>query len=762
MLFVTIHEGAGFSALDASQELSPNRGHKNRNSVHVTNGLFSPLPYALLEYDKSQDWVPSILGTTENPRWSDHAATCKFDVVRANDLNIHLYLLYLGAEKSFQHVLLGVITLDLFQSTTTMGSQWLHVQDGTGRLRISLDYTPVQERVFEVDGSDFGRLNDSGDVLRVKKKDTQRQYARKSVRSAEPSHMSRAIHHPFIASIAFVLQTPKGTQLFTPFIGGGHLFNHLQRSQRFDVDTSRFYAASIVCALDYLHKNYAVVPLLKPGNVLLDTRGYIVLCGFSLLTPQGRSKHQSERRMPEYPAPELLVGEEADSRTANWWTLGSLIYEMLTGLPPFYDDNREQRRRNVLQQPVHFPKSMEPSTIDLLSKLLERNLERRLGAGGAADIKAHPFFQELDWQKLLSRRYKAIFMPAYIKDTFKHNGIEKLAEHSPPRDHFHGFTYTRSVLAEPGGKDKARNHQELGNDQSLTQHGGEYKLVWDDATRGFYFRGLDTNKMALVHAPLTEGTKIGAGELLPSSTTSNSPGSAQKRAALEIALDHGSNHAISQIVDYGMDLNIGILVNGKQTTPLQWAVQQGSIDLVRLFLNKSTPNLNRVAGTHALGLAIDMRNATVVEELLANGVSCDFTELDRPSPGRVTSSGCEFYDASDPEEFLAPLVRAVRHGEIEFTRLLLAHGADANVGYHDIRWRPEPIIGGGEPVAFSCGRVVQLGMELKQLEIVQLLLSSGADIDLEQPVWDVAGHECGFVSRVVYQRVIHGLRKILG
>jgi hypothetical protein len=62
--------------------------------------------------------------------------------------------------------------------------------------------------------------------------------------------------------------------------------------------------------------------------------------------------------------------------------------------------------------------------------------------------------------------------------------------------------------------------------------------------------------------------------------------------------------------------------------------------------------------------------------------------------------------------------------------------------------------------AFSCGRAVQLGMELKQSEIVHPLLSSGADIDLEQPVWDIAGHKCGFMSRVAYQRVIHGLHKI--
>jgi serum/glucocorticoid-regulated kinase 2 len=123
VLSVTIHEGVGFSALDQSQELSLTREHKNENFVHSTWGIYSPLPYSLFDYEKSQILVPSILGTTENPRWPDRAATCKFNIARATDLTTHLYLQYLGAEKSFQHVRLGVITLNLFQGMTALGSQ---------------------------------------------------------------------------------------------------------------------------------------------------------------------------------------------------------------------------------------------------------------------------------------------------------------------------------------------------------------------------------------------------------------------------------------------------------------------------------------------------------------------------------------------------------------------------------------------------------------------------------------------------------------
>lgn len=135
---------------------------------------------------------------------------------------------------------------------------------------------------------------------------------------------------------------------------------------------------------------------------------------------------------------------------------------------------------------------------------------------------------------------------------------------------------------------------------------------------------------------------------------------------------------------------------------------------------------------------MDGQNAPNVKVLLANGVSCDFEESDRPPPRHAHDNGCEFYDVSDPEGFMTLLVRAVKYGNIELARLCR----------------------GREPVSFSCGRVVQLAMELGQLEMVQLLLDSGADINLTQPVWDVAGHECDFASRAGYQRVTAGLRRL--
>lgn len=101
----------------------------------------------------------------------------------------------------------------------------------------------------------------------------------------------------------------------------------------------------------------------------------------------------------------------------DWWTLGVLLYEMLTGLPPFYDENTNEMYRKILQEPLTFPSSdiVPPAARDLLTRLLDRDPQRRLGANGAAEIKSHHFFANIDWRKLLQRKYEPSFRPNVVR-----------------------------------------------------------------------------------------------------------------------------------------------------------------------------------------------------------------------------------------------------------------------------------------------------------------------------------------------------------
>ncbi|KAI1378603.1 hypothetical protein F4677DRAFT_411394 [Hypoxylon crocopeplum] len=179
------------------------------------------------------------------------------------------------------------------------------------------------------------------------------------------------------------------------------------------------------------------------------------------------------------------------------------------------------------------------------------------------------------------------------------------------------------------------------------------------------------------------------------------------------------------------------------------AVERGNVELVEILVRKT----DRVASTRALGLAVDRRGIAVVRLLLANGVRCDFEDADRPPPQHSLDNGCYFRDLSEPEEFVPPLVRAVKLGDVELAGLLLSHGTDANVGYHDLTGNLLEMSQGREEVMFSCGRVVELAMELGHREIVQLLLVAGADIGLAQPTWSMPGHDCKLVPRAVHQRI---------
>jgi serum/glucocorticoid-regulated kinase 2 len=270
-----------------------------------------------------------------------------------------------------------------------------------------------------------------GKVMQVKKKDDGKIYAMKVLRKeaiiarkqvahtrAEKSILQK-IQHPFIVSLHFAFQTKDKLYMILDYVNGGELFFHLKKENRFNENRVKFYAAEITLAMDHLHQLGIVYRDLKPENILLDSDGHICITDFGL------SKEINVQEgthtfcgTPEYLAPEVLKGL-GHGIAVDWWSLGTLIYEMLTGLPPFYSQNINIMYQKILNGELRFPTYVSQEAKSLLEGLLTRDVDKRLGSGpeGGKNVKQHPFFRDIDWEKLEKREVEPPWKPKVKSDT---------------------------------------------------------------------------------------------------------------------------------------------------------------------------------------------------------------------------------------------------------------------------------------------------------------------------------------------------------
>lgn len=160
------------------------------------------------------------------------------------------------------------------------------------------------------------------------------------------------VNHPFLVSMQFVFQRQYRVYFVMDFMPGGELFHYMHNERRFTQEKVCFYVAQIVLALQHLHNSKILYRDLKPENILMGADGYLKLSDFGLAKQATTSN--TFCGTPEYIAPEVLQNTSHD-HTADWWALGILTYEMLTGVPPFYDKNRNVMFLNIEKAPVRWP-----------------------------------------------------------------------------------------------------------------------------------------------------------------------------------------------------------------------------------------------------------------------------------------------------------------------------------------------------------------------------------------------------------------------
>uniref|UniRef100_A0A4W4DTM0 non-specific serine/threonine protein kinase n=1 Tax=Electrophorus electricus TaxID=8005 RepID=A0A4W4DTM0_ELEEL len=231
------------------------------------------------------------------------------------------------------------------------------------------------------------------------------------------------VNHPFIVKLHYAFQTEGKLYLILDFLRGGDVFTRLSKEVMFTEEDVKFYLAELALALDHLHNLGIVYRDLKPENILLDEAGHIKLTDFGLSkesVDQDR-KAYSFCGTVEYMAPEV-VNRRGHTQSADWWSLGVLMFEMLTGTLPFQGKDRNETMNMILKAKLGMPQFLSLEAQSLLRMLFKRNPANRLGAGpdGVEEIKRHAFFSTIDWNKLYRRELQPPFKPAAGKpdDTF--------------------------------------------------------------------------------------------------------------------------------------------------------------------------------------------------------------------------------------------------------------------------------------------------------------------------------------------------------
>lgn len=284
-----------------------------------------------------------------------------------------------------------------------------------------------------------------GTVHLVKQHATGRLFAQKQFKKAsltvhkrliEQTRTERTIlesvnRHPFVVKLFYAFQDQEKLYLILEYAQGGELFHHLAMEHMFSEDVAAFYMAEMILALEHLHHNVRVIYRdLKPENCLLDHEGHLLLTDFGLSKVALEDSDDCANSILgtiEYMAPEVVRGDAYDF-AVDWWSLGAIGYDMLTGKPPFGGGNHAKIQQNILKQKLQMPYFIGPDAKDLLTRLLRKEPSKRLGGTNSKELKnlkAHRFFRKIEWKKLERREVEPPIQPVITDPELAENFSEE-------------------------------------------------------------------------------------------------------------------------------------------------------------------------------------------------------------------------------------------------------------------------------------------------------------------------------------------------
>eukprot|EP01006_Ploeotia_vitrea_P057019 TRINITY_DN68145_c10_g3_i3.p1 TRINITY_DN68145_c10_g3~~TRINITY_DN68145_c10_g3_i3.p1 ORF type:complete len:665 (+),score=89.14 TRINITY_DN68145_c10_g3_i3:110-2104(+) len=349
-----------------------------------------------------------------------------------------------------------------------------------GQLVFSKNLAPMKRKVTLNDFKLLSVLGRGayGKVLKVKKTFGNGEvYAMKAMRKTHiiqrdmvcktraEREILQQIRHPFIVKLHYAFQSTTRLYLILDLLSGGDLFFHIKAEKRLPLDRARLYTAQLVLALECVHEHDVVYRDLKPENVVLDSQGNACLTDFGMAkvglkqsNPAGKTF--SHCGTPEYAAPELINGE-GHTTAVDWWALGCMVFEMLTGGQAFYGPkgNPMMLFEAILKREPSIPSWFTPTAKEFVLDLLKKDPKQRLT--DPKKIKAHPFFATINWDDVYHKRVTPGFVPMCDPSTDKYtdplyrgetpmltpdaNSLNILEKNDPRVTHFEGFSYAKSA-----------------------------------------------------------------------------------------------------------------------------------------------------------------------------------------------------------------------------------------------------------------------------------------------------------------------------
>lgn len=297
--------------------------------------------------------------------------------------------------------------------------------------QVPSDMPSSNKPTFRFEDFQIGRTLGTGSFGRVSlvfHVPTRTYYAMKKLRKSEivrlrqvehtnaERHLLSQIDHPFIVRLLCTFQDAMNLYMVMEYVCGGELFSLLRRVRCLPPFVATYYAAQVVLGIEYLHSHDIIYRDLKPENLLIDRSGNIKITdfGFAKVVPDVT---WTLCGTPDYLAPEI-VQSLGYGKAVDWYSVGVLVYEMLVGSPPFYNESHKILYENIVHKRAYFPPGFDWVAQDLIERLLEKDPRNRLGsgAGGAAEVKAHAWFREVDFELLAQGKVRAPFKPKVADD----------------------------------------------------------------------------------------------------------------------------------------------------------------------------------------------------------------------------------------------------------------------------------------------------------------------------------------------------------